>query len=149
MLPWEKPLATINLDVRHYDYCFGCGNSNPAGLKLSFDWDGKTTTAEFIPRDIHQGWPNTVHGGLLCAILDEALGWAARHQGIDGVTGKMEARLKQPISVGQRVHITSTVTKITRKLVKTKAIMTLPNDTVAAEAFGTIYILPQSRQAKS
>jgi acyl-coenzyme A thioesterase PaaI-like protein len=147
LLPWEKALTAIDLDVQHYNYCFGCGSGNPAGLKLCFEWDGSTATAEFIPQQVHQGWPNTVHGGLMCAILDEALGWAARHQGINGVTGKIEARLKQPVLVGQRIRISATVTKATRKLVKTRAVMTLPDGTVAAEAVGIIYVLPQPQQS--
>lgn len=146
MLPWEEPLATIDVNREHYNYCFGCGTDNPLGLKLAFSWDGKTASAQFTPQRTHQGWPEMVHGGLLCAILDEAVGWAAYHQGIKGVTGKLIVRLKRPVMVGQSLRIEATNIKITRKLVRTKATLTLPDNTLAAEAIGTIYVLPQNHQ---
>ncbi len=148
MLPWEKPLAMIDVDIdrRHYNYCFGCGCENPLGLKLSFKWDGTTAAADFTASKVHQGWPETMHGGLLCAVLDEAIGWAAYYKGIRGVTGKLEARLKRPVMIGQTVHVAATMIKANRKLVQAKASITLPDLTVAAEATATIYIVPQSQQ---
>ena len=36
----------LSIDVeRDYNCCFGCGRDNPIGLKLSFQWDGKTAKA--------------------------------------------------------------------------------------------------------
>lgn len=144
MLPWEKPLALIDVDRKHYNYCFGCGTDNPFGLKLAFTWDGKTASATFRPTKVHQGWPDTMHGGLLCAILDEAIGWGAYYQGIRGVTGKFEARLKRPVPIGQTVIVAGTCTKATRKLVQAEATITLPDGSVAAEAVATIYIVAQN-----
>jgi len=145
VLPWEKPLATINTaKLEHYGYCFGCGRENPIGLRLTFSWDGHTASADFTPDDKHQGWPEMMHGGLVCAILDEAIGWAAWYSGISGVTGKLEARIKQPIFIGQNVRVTSTIMKTTRKLVKAGSSITLADNTVAAEATATIYVLPHN-----
>lgn len=145
MLPWERPLATLNTaKLEHYGYCFGCGRDNPIGLKLSFSWDGRTASTDFTPENKHQGWPEMMHGGLVCAILDEAIGWAAWYNGISGVTGKLEARIKQPIFVGQKVRVAAATIKTTRKLVKTGASIVLADGTIAAEATATIYVLPQN-----
>ncbi|MBI2858411.1 MAG: PaaI family thioesterase [Chloroflexi bacterium] len=151
MLPWEKPLGLIDVDIdrRHYQYCFGCGTDNPLGLKLAFKWDGKTARATFTAQKVHQGWPETMHGGLLCALLDEAAGWAVYFQGIRGVTGKLEARLKRPIMVGQTVRVEATTIKLSRKLVQTAAVIKLPDDTIAAEAVATVYIVPQNHQKEN
>ncbi|MDO8473355.1 MAG: PaaI family thioesterase [Dehalococcoidia bacterium] len=149
MLPWEEHLASIDLDVVHYNYCFGCGSENPLGLKLRFEWDGTTARTTFTAQKVHQGWPGTMHGGLLCAILDEAIGWAAYYQGIKGVTGELVTRLKRPVLTGQTIVVEATSLKTSRKLVKTKAFISLPDGTVAAEAVGTIYVMPQSQEAIS
>lgn len=146
MLPWEKPIASIDLDVQHYNYCFGCGSENPLGLKLAFEWDGKSARTTFTATKEHQGWPGTMHGGLLCAILDEAIGWAAYYQGIKGVTGELVARLKRPVMTGQTIAVESTTVKASRKLMRTRAVITLPDGTIAAEAVGTVYVMPQARQ---
>lgn len=146
MLSWEKPLALIdvNVDRKHYNYCFGCGTDNPLGLKLAFQWDGKTARASFLPTKEHQGWPDTVHGGLIMAVLDEAIGWAAYFQGIKGVTGKIEVRLKKPIPIGQAIGVSGACTKASRKLVQAKSAITLGDGSIAAEAAATIYIVPQN-----
>ncbi|MBI2855160.1 MAG: PaaI family thioesterase [Chloroflexi bacterium] len=149
MLPWEKPLAHIDTDLRHYDYCFGCGRSNPLGLKLAFKWDGETATTTFVVQESHQGWPGTMHGGLTCAILDEAIGWAVYFRGILGVTGKLVTRLKRPVSVGQTVHISATITGMSRKLVEAASKISLPDGTVLAEATGVVYIMPQNKEKKA
>ena len=31
-------------------YCFGCGDLNPAGLKLEFRFEGNKAVADFLPQ---------------------------------------------------------------------------------------------------
>ena len=59
-----------------YKNCYGCGIENPIGLKLLFREEEGKAKAEFVPEKYHQGWPEVVHGGLICALLDEAMGYA-------------------------------------------------------------------------
>lgn len=135
----------IGADMSQYHGCFGCGSANPAGLKLSFDWDGRQATATFVAQEKYQGWPGMVHGGILCTILDEAISWAAHYARATGVTGKLAIRLKHPVRIGEKLRISATITENSRKLCLSKAEVTLPDGTCAAEAEGTIYILPQSQ----
>lgn len=146
MLPWEKPLALIDVEVdrKHYNYCYGCGTDNPLGLKLAFRWDGITATTEFTAGKVHQGWPETMHGGIVCSLLDEAIGWAAYFKGIKGVTGKLVVRLRQPVAIGQTLSIAAMIVKESRKLVQSRATISLSDGTVAAEATATIYVIPQN-----
>ena len=144
MFPWEKPLLAINREDVHFANCFGCGQYNTAGLKLDFRPDGETTRAEFVPGQAHQGWPNFVHGGLLCAILDEAIGYAALYQDIKGVTSKLEVRIRRLVPIGEPLLIAATITKRTRKLINAKATISFANGTAVAEAKALIYVLPNS-----
>ena len=44
--------------------CFGCGEDNPIGLKLNFEWDGTTAKTTLIPRKEFEGWPGIIHGRI-------------------------------------------------------------------------------------
>src|SRR3989454_831281 len=60
----------------HTHSCFVCGESNPVGLKLRFETDGRVVQTRFVPRAEHVGFKQTVHGGLIATLLDEIMVWA-------------------------------------------------------------------------
>ena len=64
----------------HTHSCFVCGESNPAGLKLRFETDGRVVQTRFVPRAEHVGFRQTVHGGLTATLLDEIMVWACAVQ---------------------------------------------------------------------
>ncbi len=64
----------------HTRSCFVCGESNPAGLKLRFETDGRLVQTRFVPRAEHVGFRQTVHGGLTAPLLDEIMVWACAVQ---------------------------------------------------------------------
>ena len=119
------------------DLCFGCGKKNPIGLKLKFQWDGKAAKGEFTPSEFHQGWKDVIHGGILTAVLDEAMGYATYFENIPCVTAIMQIRLRRPALIGQPLIITASVTKRARRLAETEAKLTLADGTVVAEAKAT------------
>jgi len=59
--------------------CFVCEPTNPHGLRIPFfhDDEAGTVTAEFRLGPELSGAPHYAHGGVLLAILDEAMAWAA------------------------------------------------------------------------
>src|SRR2546430_11187676 len=61
-------------DTSSYQRCFVCGHRNPYGLHLFFRLDQNTIVADFQPREEHQGFPGVIHGGIVAAVLGEALG---------------------------------------------------------------------------
>ena len=138
MTTWPQ----ISIDTeRGYNLCFGCGQKNPIGLKLSFQWDGKTARAEFTPTKFYQGWAGFVHGGIITTILDEAMAYAAAFGGTNCVTASIEARLRRMSPIDEPLIITSSVTKKTRKLVKTRATISLKDGTLIAEGTSTQFVL--------
>ena len=134
------PQIAINVD-REYSQCFGCGQNNPIGLKLSFRQDGKTARAEYTPSQLYQGWPGLVHGGILSCILDEAMGWVVMLQGINCVTAEMQVKLKRPVQINKPLTITSSITRQTRKLIKSKAAISLEDGTLIAEGTATQFVV--------
>ena len=59
--------------------CFVCDPENARGLRLSFFHDDEAgrVTAEFTLGGEFSGAPQYVHGGVVLAIVDDAMAWAA------------------------------------------------------------------------
>ena len=138
MVNWPQ----LSIDTqKEFNMCFACGQDNPIGLKLRFDWDGKAARAEFTATKLHQGWSGILHGGIVTCLLDEAMAYATLFEKVNTVTAKMQVRIKRPTPIGEVLSITGSVTKITRKLVETKATISLKDGTEVAEATGTHFVV--------
>ena len=82
--------------------CFVCGPDNPLGLNLGFVGTDAGVEATWTPADHHIGYAQTVHGGLISAVLDEAVIWAAYHAtGRFGVTAELVVRFRRPLMAGR------------------------------------------------
>ncbi len=97
--------------VRLANYCFGCGQMNPAGLKLDVSVTDGRARAVYHPRPEHQGFPGMMHGGLVATLLDEVMGWAIVDAQIWATTGKMEIRFRRPVPLDQDLAVEATITK--------------------------------------
>lgn len=93
--------------MRRYDDCFGCGRSNPYGLGLKMAVCGDTVVAHFTPLPHHQGWPDIVHGGVLCTLLYEVMENWSYLNGIVTMVRSLDARLRRPAFVGQKLTAVS------------------------------------------
>ncbi|MBI2829750.1 MAG: PaaI family thioesterase [Chloroflexi bacterium] len=146
MSNWPK----VNLETnKELTLCFGCGKENPIGMKLKFAWTGETATAEFTPSEFYQGWTGIVHGGIMQCLLDEAMSYATKFAGLHCLTAEMKSRLKRPALIGEPLVINAAVTDRNRKLVRTKATITLRDGTVVAEATATQFIFKREALEKS
>ena len=143
----NRPQISINTE-KSLAMCFGCGRDNPIGLKLEFKWDNKIARAEFTPGESHQGWSGMVHGGIISCLLDEAMGYATFFEGITCLTAKMQLRIRRPALIGEPLIITSSITKRTRKLVETKAAISLKDGTTVAESTATMFVIQEEVSGK-
>lgn len=84
---------------RNYGHnCFACSDDHPFGLRLSFSFDGEEMVSHWKPDKRFQGWPNVVHGGIQCTMLDEISGWIINNKlKIHGVTMSMETLFLRPL----------------------------------------------------
>jgi acyl-coenzyme A thioesterase PaaI-like protein len=85
--------------------CFGCGPSNPKGLRIKSRVDGDTVIADWTPEPHHEAFPGMLNGGIIGALLDCHSNWtAAWHlmnaQKLDfppsTVTAEFHVKLKRP-----------------------------------------------------
>jgi HAD superfamily hydrolase (TIGR01509 family) len=127
--------------------CFACSPENPIGLKLKPIHDGEKVTAEFTAGKFHQGWNGVVHGGILYTLLDEVNAYAMLCHGIEfGVTAKSEIRFKQVAPINEPLQASAWVIKLTKRLVETKGVLTLKDNTVIADGDFLFYVWRQSKK---
>lgn len=85
--------------------CFGCSQTNPAGLRMRFFTDGNAVTSRVAVPEHLCGWSHIVHGGVLTAILDEIMSWAAIFllKRI-ALTRSITVEFIKPVKVGQELR---------------------------------------------
>lgn len=121
----------------HHDpACWGCGD-NPLGLRLPQPAaEGLTEYEAFFYFDErHQGGPGIVHGGLVAAALDEAVGLLATWYAFPAVTARIFVRYRRPVPInielqirarlddarGRRLHVTAAISDGDERLAECKA----------------------------
>jgi uncharacterized protein (TIGR00369 family) len=94
-------------ELPHTHSCFVCGESNPAGLRLRFETDGKIVHARFRPGAEHIGFKGVVHGGLTATVLDEIMVWACVVNTRQfAFCAELNVRYLQPLTPGAEVLVT-------------------------------------------
>ena len=117
--------------------CLVCGFKNDLSLKAEFyELEDKSLCALVKFKDVHQGYPARVHGGILAAILDETIGRAisVSDETVWGVTGSLELRYKKPVPIDCDLITVARVTRDTRKLFEGEGEIILPNGEIAVTA---------------
>jgi uncharacterized protein (TIGR00369 family) len=136
MCPREQtPLRALVND----GWCFVCGKENPIGLGLvwTLDPDG-AARARFRSERRHQGWRGVVHGGILAALLDEAMAQCAARTGKPAVTASLTIRYHTPAPIGGDLIAEAYVTEERGRLLQLQAaVRDSRNETCYANAQGT------------
>jgi acyl-coenzyme A thioesterase PaaI-like protein len=129
-------------------YCFGCGDLNPAGLKLEFRFEGGKAVADFVPQKRHQGYPGLMHGGVMAAALDEAMGWAMQPLGVWAVTGKMELKFRQPLPLHRKATVSGKVVRNRGRWLEVQGEIRSEEGKLMAESHGLFMRLPEETVRK-
>lgn len=117
--------------------CFVCGEENFAGLKLRFFVEGEAVKAVFHPEPHHCGYANVVHGGIVAALLDETMGWAAnRAMARMTLTGELTVRYLKPVPGDRDSIVSAEITKPGKRMVQVMATIGDGAGTVYARAEG-------------
>jgi len=119
-------------------YCFVCGPENREGLQARFEVvDGKAV-GRYLSRREHQGYAGISHGGILAALLDEAMVYAACALGRWASTAEMTVRYHQPAPTEAALTIHGEVTAHRRRLVECRAEIRSEDGTLLASATGKL-----------
>jgi uncharacterized protein (TIGR00369 family) len=85
------------------NFCFGCGQDNSQGMHLKFTYneEGKSFVARFRLARRYTGPPGYAHGGIIAAILDEAMGKPNRLRQVVAMTAEMTVQYLKPVPLGE------------------------------------------------
>lgn len=71
----DRPLQA---DIRPFgESCYGCGGSNPHGLRIESRWEGDAVVCTWQPESHHQSAPGILNGGVIATLMDCHSGIAA------------------------------------------------------------------------
>jgi len=126
--------------MRAAHHCFVCGSENPVGLQLKFTHHGEGVQAEFTPSSLHVGYDGIIHGGILAALIDDAMAniWFVR--GEEALTAKLEIRFRRAVRPEERLIIRAHPTGRRGALFTASAEVSLADGDVVAEGTGFLAV---------
>ena len=103
-----------------HNRCFGCGPSNPQGLRIKSrpqgDDAGSEVVADWTPEAHHEAFPGILNGGIIGALLDCHSNWTAafalmRRDRAPSppctVTAEFHVRMRRPTPMDGPVHLSA------------------------------------------
>ena len=117
------------LDNRRWGFesnCFVCETRNERGLRIAFahDEDRDLVSAQFCLSAEFSGAPTYAHGGIVLAIMDEAMAWAAvAIAGGFAVTTQTTARFMRPVRIGRTYTVEARVLDVAEDCIKADAVV--------------------------
>jgi acyl-coenzyme A thioesterase PaaI-like protein len=102
--------------------CFGCGPSNPKGLRIRSVPEGDEVVARWTPEPHHEAFPGMLSGGITGTLLDCHSNWTAAWHlmtkaGLDAppctVTADYAVKLRRPIPSNAEVTLRAKVVEST------------------------------------
>ncbi len=126
-------------ELKDNQRCYVCGKDNPDGLQVRFviDHTARTITGRFTPRREHEGWEGIVHGGIIAALMDEAMVKLAAHLGGPAVSAELTVKFKAPVASGEELVVTGKMVKDAHRLIEAEATVK-KGPIVVAEAKGKL-----------
>jgi uncharacterized protein (TIGR00369 family) len=126
--------------------CFVCGTNNSTGLRIRFHNDQGRVVTEVLSTEVHQGYKGVVHGGILCTLLDEAMGWAptllTKRM---TVSAELNIRFVNPAPIGKKLIVTAQAEEINRRLYTSTGQISGEDGTVYVTATGKFVPLSKEK----
>jgi acyl-coenzyme A thioesterase PaaI-like protein len=101
-----------SLAAAEHARCLMCGSANESGIRLRFrvQPDG-SVQATFPCGEAFQSYPETLHGGVISAVLDAAMTNALFSIGVVGVTAELTVRFLAPVVLNRGTLVRAFIEK--------------------------------------
>lgn len=97
-----RQAALDSLAAAEHTGCLMCGADNALGLKLRFRVQPDGSVLALFPcREVFRSYSETLHGGVISALLDAAMTSALFSIGVVGVTAELTVRFLAPVGLGR------------------------------------------------
>lgn len=108
----EGMAEPITIDRDAVGRCFGCGQANEHGLRMTFArYPDGTVESRHRTAPHHCGVDTVVHGGIQATLLDEVMGVAAQlglgdtASNAPCVTAEMQLAYRHPVAISEEVVV--------------------------------------------
>jgi acyl-coenzyme A thioesterase PaaI-like protein len=146
----DSLVSSPTIDERA-NFCFGCGPANPQGLHLTFTTDvsGESITAtSHLQLDrMHEGPPGHIHGGIVAALLDEAMSKLNRPLNVLAMTRHMEVDYLRPAPLYQPLVLVSRHLRREGRKLFHQAELQHPDGTILARGQGLFIAIDEKTLA--
>ena len=125
--------------------CIICGMENQLGVKAPFyNAEDDSVVSIFQFREEHQSYPGRVHGGMICAMLDELIGRALwiKELGTYAVTTSLTVKYRKPVPYGQTLKARGYILKNSTRLYTGRGEIYDMDDNLLAECEATYLKMP-------
>jgi uncharacterized protein (TIGR00369 family) len=120
-----------------YLKCIVCGRDNHRGLNIRFHADGPLIRSEVPFNDELCGFRGVVHGGILTAVLDEAMGWAAAYNARRMcLAAELQIRFVRPVLAGEKVQVVAQMERDRRRIIEASGRIEGTDGEILVRGFG-------------
>lgn len=137
------------MEEQEYKHCFVCGQENPIGLHLTYEFDNQEARAVIALDEVYGGYPGVAHGGIVTALLDEIMAKTVENLGIWAVTASLEVHFRRPTPVNTPLVLSGKLVKGKTRMFRTEASLTLEDGTPLAEAAAVFVKNPELAAVRS
>jgi len=125
--------------------CFACSDTNPIGLKLSFEESENFMHASWEPSEYYQGYKNVLHGGIIATLLDEIGAWCVNVKtGTAGVTAVLNVKYLKPVFITKgKVSMKAEIIERKERNVMLRCYLFDGAGTLCAQAETDFFIYPE------
>lgn len=128
--------------------CIVCGPKNPKGLQIAFQRRADTICADWIPTSDWEGLPETIHGGIIATVLDEAMSKAVVARRWEALTVDLRIRFRGRISPGERLQVRGWVIERQKRKISAEATLTTAAGEERAHGWGIFLALSRPAQER-
>lgn len=124
----------VLLDGPQESNCFVCGEGNEKGMHVHFSYVAEhcRVFAETTVDEAWQGFSGIVHGGILAALLDDAMWHALWYEiRVMTMTAEIHVRYHKPARIGLPLTVMGSATETRRRLARAEARIEQQNAVVA------------------
>src|ERR1035441_625166 len=124
--------------------CVVCGQENPIGLQLAFEADGNASMAWWTASAGWESFKGVIHGGVICAILDEAMSQSILSSVYTALTAEMRVRFRKKVSVNDDLSVRGWVVRVQKRKIVAEGSLTSADGVERAHAWATFLAAHES-----
>ena len=127
-----------SLHARENENCIICGNKNSEGMHINYKLSPEgIIKANWTPSAKYEGFKGIIHGGVLSAVIDEAMSKAVITSNIEALTVELNIRFHNYVNSGDKLKIEAWIVKKHKRKIITEGILYRENGDKILHAKGT------------